>query len=244
MAMLLDRETMNRTMMNGEYFLLRSYYTDLYDEGHPCGNTLWPYDPERARRLLAEAGHGGGFSFTFLSRSSGDEKFLSRYDADLKACGIRMDIVRKDFAGWMRDMDEFNFDMTWAAWGASVFRNPESLWHSREGKRRAGNNITGLDIPEVDRIIAEEKGMMSVADREDAYRRIDKLVSDAVPYVLLWHTNEKRLLYWNKFGMPDSPLGLYGDEGSVLSYWWYDADRVEELDRAMEDGTCLPMTTN
>ena len=39
-------------------------------------------------------------------------------------------------------------------------------------------------------------------------------------------------------------LGLYGDEGSVLSYWWYDADRVEELDRAMEDGTCLPMTTN
>ena len=27
-----------------------------------------------------------------------------------------MRIERKDFAGWMRDMDGFNFEMTWASW--------------------------------------------------------------------------------------------------------------------------------
>ena len=240
MAKLLDRETMNQTLMNGEYFLLRSYYTDLYDAEHPCGNTLWAYDPEGAKKLLAEAGHPDGFRFTFLSRSAGEDKFLALFSAALARCGVKMEIVRKDFAGWMRDMDTFSFDMTWAAWGASVIRNPETTWHSREGRRTGGNNITGLALPEVDALIEREKSMMSAAEREDAYRRIDRLVADAVPYVLLWHTNEKRLLYWNKFGTPATVLGRLGGEEGVLGYWWYDDDRVQELDDAVGNGTCLP----
>ncbi|MBQ6915974.1 MAG: ABC transporter substrate-binding protein, partial [Kiritimatiellae bacterium] len=233
-----------RTMMNGAYFLLKSYYTDLYDESHPCANVQWEYDVEGAKKLLAEAGYADGFSFKFLSRSSGEDKFLALFDHALRECGIKMEIVRKDFASWMRDMDSFNFDMTWAAWGASVFRNPEVQWHSSEGKRQGGNNITGLDIPEVDRIIEQEKSMATFAERADAYRRIDKLVTDAVPYVLLWHTAEHRLLYWNKFGMPEKPLGIYGNESAILSYWWHDVDRADELKRAMGEGKCLPTITN
>ena len=240
MAKLLDRETMNQTLMNGEYFLLRSYYTDLYDAAHPCANTQWTYDPEGAKRLLAEAGLANGFKFSFLSRSSTEDKFLALFSAALARCGIEMEIVRKDFAGWMRDMDSFSFDMTWAAWGASVIRTPETTWHSREGRRPGGNNITGLAIPEVDELIEREKTMMSAADREDAYRRIDRLVTDAVPYVLLWHTDEHRLLYWNKFGTPETVLGRLGGEEGVLSYWWYDDDRARELDAAIGQGTCLP----
>ena len=244
MAKLVDRETMNRTMMNNAYFLLSSYYTDLYDESHPCANTQWTYDVEGAKRLLAKAGYADGFSFTFLSRSSSEDKFLALFDHSLRECGIKMKIVRKDFAGWMRDTDSFNFDMTWAAWGASIFRNPETQWHSSEGRRRSGNNLTGLDIPEVDRIIEEEKVMKTVAERTEAYRRIDKLVSDAVPYVLLWQTDEHRILYWNRFGSPEKPLGIYGDESAILTYWWHDQDRADELKMAIGEGKCLPTTTN
>ena len=240
MAKLLDREMMNQTLMNGEYFLLSSYYTDLYDDAHPCGNTFWKYDPDGAKKLLEEAGYKDGFKFTFLSRSGGEDKFLAPFSAALSKCGITMDIVRKDFASWMRDMDTFSFDMTWAAWGASLIRAPEMTWHSREGRRRGGNNITGLAIPEVDALIEREKTMTSVAEREAVYRRIDRLVSDAVPYVLLWNTLEHRLLYWNKFGTPATVLGRFGDERDVLSYWWYDDDRARELDEAIEAGTCLP----
>ena len=251
MAMLVDRETMNRTMMYSEYFLLKSYFSDLYDDVHPCRNPEFKYDVEGAKRLLAEAGwrrnadgrlekDGREFRFTFLSRAGSEEKFLALFNHALEQCGIKMDIARKDFAGWMRDMDDFNYQMTWASWGASVFRMPEATWLSSEADRRGSNNITGFKSKEVDELIRREKGMMKMSDRADAYRRIDELVAEQVPYVLLWNIAETRLLYWNKFGMPAAVVGKYSNEDGVLSYWWYDDDRARELSEAMEAHECLP----
>ena len=252
MAALLDRETMNRTMMSGAYFLLRSYYPDLYDAEHPCANELHAYDPAKAAKLLAEAGwtkdaadgalkrNGRKFAFTFLSRSSTEDKFLVMFDHELRKLGIEMSIVRKDFASWMRDMDSFSFDMTWAAWGAGIVKYPELAWAGAEADRRGSNNITGFKSAEVDRLIAEEKGCASAARRLDLYRRIDALVAAEVPYVLLWQTDSTRLLYWNKFGMPATVLSPVEREESVLSYWWYDADRTEELGQAMRGDGFLP----
>lgn len=252
MAALLDRETMNRTMMNGAYFLLNSYYTDLYDERHPCRNEMHTYDPEKAARLLEEAGWtkdpadgklkkaGRPFAFTFLSRGTTEDKFLALFDQALKAQGIAMTIVRKDFASWMRDMDEFAYDMTWAAWGAGTVKYPELSWLGAEADRKGSNNITGFKSAEVDRLIAEEKGFDDAAKRLDAYRKIDALVAAEVPYVLLWMTDSTRLVYWNKFGTPKGVLAPASGEESLLPYWWYDADRVEELERVMEADGFLP----
>lgn len=251
MAMLIDRETMNRTMMYSEYFLLRSFYTDLYDAAHPCRNTLYRYDVEGAKKLLADAGwklnengvlakDGREFRFTFLSRSGTEDKFLSLFNHALAQCGIVMEISRKDFAGWMRDMDSFSFQMTWAAWGSSVFRNPETMFLSTEADRKGSNNVTGFKSAEVDRLIHAEKEMTTMAERMEAYRKIDALVTADVPYAFLWMTDETRLLYWNKFGMPETVIGKYSDEDGVLTYWWYDVDRADELKRAMAERSCLP----
>ena len=252
MAALLDRETMNRTMMNSAYFLLKSYYTDLYDKDHPCGNEMHVYDPAKAARLLKEAGWkrdpadgllkkgGKAFAFSFLSRSSSEDKFLVLFDHELRKQGIAMSIVRKDFASWMRDMDAFAYDMTWAAWGAGLVKYPEIAWSGAEADRKGSNNVTGFRSAEVDRLIAEEKGFSHAADRLDAYRRIDALIAAEVPYVLLWQTDSTRLVYWNKFGMPQTVLSPVEREESALSYWWYDADRAEELERAVSQGGFLP----
>lgn len=240
MAKLVDRETMNRTMMNGAYFLLGSYWQDLYDAGHPCTNMVWKYDVEGAKKLLREAGYGNGFSFTFLSRSATEDKFLSLFSHALAGCGVKMEIVRKDFAAWMRDMDDFNFDMTWAAWGAGRVKYPELSWSSREADRKGSNNITGFRDAEVDRLIEEEKSMDSMADRTAAYRKMDARIAAAVPYVLLWQTDSTRLLYWNKFGTPAAVLSRLGREEAALSYWWYDIDKADELFRAIRSGGCLP----
>jgi len=251
-AHLVDRETMNRTMMFNAYFLHRSYSEDLYDAAHPCTNEFFRFDVARAKDLLREAGYtanpktgilekaGRPLHFNFLTRDGSSEKYLALCNSAFKEAGIDMQIERKDFAAWMRDMDAYNFDMTWASWGEVIFRDPESMWFSGEADRPSGNNISGFKDPRADALIERQKNVYSITERNAIGREIDALITSAVPYALLWNINVTRLLYWDKFGMPDTVLSKYGDERSLLIYWWHDADSAAELKAAMTSGDILP----
>jgi microcin C transport system substrate-binding protein len=250
---LLDRETMNRTLMYNAYFLHRSYFEDLYDAAHPCANAAYAYDPACARALLAEAGwkanpqsgwlekEGRRLSFTFLTHDASSDKFLALYAEDLKKTGVELKIERKDFAAWRRDMDAFQFDMTWAAWTSSLFKDPEPMWSSAEADRPSGDNIAGLKDPRVDALIEKQKTVFDLATRNQICREIDAILCEQAPYVLLWNINYTRLLYWNKFGTPPTVLGKFNDERGLFGLWWYDADSAAELKAALSSGASLPV---
>ena len=249
---LLNRERMNSTIMYDQYFLHRSYFEDLYGKDVPCPNELIVFDKEKARGLLSEAGwkanpatgmiekDGRPFRFKFLNRDSSSEKFLSIFAQDLKDAGIEMTIDQKDWASWAKDMDEFNYDMTWAAWSSSVFKDPEGMWSSKEADRKCGSNITGFKDKTVDELIEKQKSIFDVAARHAICREIDQIICRQYPYVLLWNINYKRLLYWNKFGTPPVVLAKYGSDSSAYWYWWHDTDSAEDLKDAMTRGVALP----
>jgi microcin C transport system substrate-binding protein len=252
MAHLLDRRRLNHTLMYDQYFMHRSFTEDLYDKDHPCPNELIEFDKEKARALLAEAGFrvnpgtrllekdGRPFKFKFLERSASSGKYLVIYQQDLKDVGIDLELVVKDWAAWLKDMDEFNFEMTWAAYSGSLWRNPESMWSSKEAERTAGQNVTGLKDPRIDALIERQKGEFDIQKRNAIIREVDRLVYEQVPVVLLWNMNYQRLLYWNKFGMPDHVLGKFGDDRALYGYWWYDEDAAAALKQARERGLKLP----
>lgn len=248
LAYMLDRETMNRTMMYGQYFMHKSYFEDLYDENHLCENIEFSFNMEKAKELLKDAGwapnaetgilskDGKEFIVKFLTNDSGtSDKFLVKYRSDLRNIGIKLEIERKDWSAWSRDMDAHNYDMTWCAWGAGLFKDPEGMWSSKEADTVGGNNITGFKNEEVDRLIELQRSEYDVKKRNDICRKIDKIVTDNVPYILLWNTSSTRMLWWNKFGMPQSILSKYGSDGDVIVYWWYDEDSVSSLKSALND---------
>ena len=249
---LLNRERMNSTLMYNQYFLHRSYFEDLYGKDSPCPNEPVSFDKDKARRLLAEAGwkanpgtgmlekNGHPFRFKFLNRDSSSEKFLSIFAQDLRDAGIEMTLDQKDWASWAKDMDEFNYDMTWAAWGESVFKDPEGMWSSKEADRKGGTNITGFKDKTVDALIEKQKAIFDVNARHEICRQIDQIVYRQFPYILLWNINYTRLLYWNKFGTPPTVLAKYAGESSAYWYWWYDADSADGLKDAMNRGVALP----
>ena len=252
LAHLYHREKMNATLMFNAYFLHRSYYEDLYDAARPCANELIPFDKDRARALLAAAGwtaapetgllakDGRSLRLRYLSRGDSDDKFTAIFQEDLKDVGIELVVDKKDWAAWAKDMDEYNFDLTWAAWSAGLFKNPESMWAAKEADRPSGQNITGYRNPDVDALIDAQRTEFDVQQRHEIVRRIDALVTRDVPYILLWNKNSTRLLWWNKFGLPDAPLGKYGDERAAHAYWWADPDAAADLAHAVESGRTLP----
>ncbi|MFA6012642.1 MAG: extracellular solute-binding protein [Desulfobacteraceae bacterium] len=252
MALLLDRPKMNHTIMYDQYFLHRSYYEDLYSKKNPCPNPLIEMDKKKARALLSAAGfkvnpktgllekNGKVLSFKFLTRDPTTDKFLAIYAEDLKDVGIELIADKKDWAAWAKDMDSFNYQMTWAAWGAGIFKDPESMWFSKEADRKGSNNITGFKSKEVDRLIEEQKSIFDVNKRNAIVRKIDKILCDETPYVLLWNVNYTRLLYWNKFGTPKTVLSKFGRESSAYGYWWIDPDAQADLEDAIKNKAALP----
>ena len=252
MAHLVDRKKMNSTIMYSQYFMHQSYYEDLYSKNFPNTNTLFEMDKSNARRLLRNAGwvanpksgllekNGKPFSFEFLTRSASSETFLAIFAEDLKDAGIELRINKKDWAAWARDMDEFNFQMTWAAWTTLVFKDPEGMWSSKEADRKGGSNISGFKNNRVDEFIEKQKSVFDINQRNQIMREIDHIIYSQVPYVLLWNINYHRLLYWNKFGVPDWGMPKYGDEYSAIDYWWLDEDSLADLKDAMQTRSALP----
>ena len=128
----------------------------------------------------------------------------------------------------------------WAAWSSGIFKDPESMWSSKEASRQGGNNITGFHTARIDELITRQRSIFDLRERNGIYREIDAILTSEVPYILLWNIDSVRLLYWDKFGTPPTVLSKFGDERSLLTYWWYDADSAEELAEAMRDSTILP----
>lgn len=252
LAHLLDRKRMNETIMFNQYKLSASFWPDLWNEEHPCPNSPIEYDVDKARELLKEAGwkvnsstgklekDGKPFVINFLTRDPSSVKFLLIFEEALNDVGIELKIDQKDWAAWTRDMDEFNFDMTWAAWGAIPLKDAEPMWHSDSADVKSSNNITGFKNEKVDALIETTREMFNVEDRHEVVREIDEIIFDETPYLLLWHIDYVRLLYWNKFGMPDHVLGKYTAEWASVDYWWNDEFQADDLKAARESGEALP----
>ncbi len=250
LARLLNREQMLDKLMYRQYFLLNSYYPDLFEGNINPNAPMLSYDPERARALLAEAGwtvnssgrlekDGQPFKLSFLY--SGDPlPHLNIYMQDLQRVGIDAAVETVSQSTYSKRLDEHKFDMAWVAWGAGRLRDPESLWSSKTADEPATFNIPGFRNKEVDALIQQQKTELDLVKRNEIIRQIDNIVTREMPYVLLWQSDRSRLLYWNRFGMPKTVLDRFGRETSAIVYWWFDREKAAALETARAADLSLP----
>ncbi|MCB1191385.1 MAG: ABC transporter substrate-binding protein [Leptospiraceae bacterium] len=251
MCHLINRELMVEKLAYNEYALTNSYYPDFYTSGEPNPNKPCVYDVEKARGLLKEAGwkankdgilekNGKKLSFVILDRDKRTEKYFTIFMEDLKKVGIQASMETTDLAAWSARIEKYDFEMTWTAWGGAVFKDPETLWASKYIQEPGQYNLAAFSHPKVDKLIEDQKVEFDLSKRNQMVKEIDKLVYQEYPYVLLWHMDHTRLLYWNRFGMPGNPLGKYGDEGGATQYWWFDEEKNKALEKAMQNDSPLP----
>ena len=82
---------------------------------------------------------------------------------------------------------------------------------------------------------------MDLGKRNEILKQIDNRLDKVIPYVLLWQIDHKRILYWNKFGIPKNGLDKFGGEEKIITYWYKDTVKEKTLAEAMQSDKSLPL---
>ena len=70
--------------------------------------------------------------------------------------------------------------------------------------------------------------------------KIDEIAVNAYHYALGWTSPYgARLLYWNKFGIPEKGISFVGDWRSPISMWWIDSTKETQLINAQNNNLKL-----
>ncbi len=136
-------------------------------------------NPEKARKLLAEAGYKGQ-EIVILTNSDYDWmlKAATVTQAQLKAIGMNAKLQVYDWPGSLavrKDMTKWDLAYT----GISLRFDPtghDFMFHS-------GNTWMGLKNPEIDRVLAQGARESDPKKRYEAYRQLQRLVYSEAPIV-------------------------------------------------------------
>ena len=249
--MLLNREAMNEKYMYNQYFLLNSYYPDLWEGNQNPTATLYKFNPDSARALFAEAGYkvnaqgvlekdGKPFAINFIT-SQEDLRHLTLFQEDLKKVGVVATIEQMSQSTLRKRLDDADFDLYWVNWGAGRLRDPEASWNSTTALQKGTNNLAGVQDKVVDSLINLQKTEFDLAKRNEILKALDNRLAEIVPYVLMWQCDHHRILYWNRYGTPDKVFDRFNREDAIPVYWWLDPTKSEALDKAMKAGESLPI---
>ncbi len=199
--------------VNGPFYLQSAY----------CDKALppWPYDPERAKKLLDEAGwrdadgdgirekSGRKLAFTILQVANHptQQKMLPLLKESFAAAGIDMQIQTVEWSVYVRKLDERAFDACTLGWSGSFDPDLYQIWHSSQIEG-TGSNFIGYRNAEVDRLIEEMRVTFDLPKRIEIAHKIEKILYEDQPYTFLFTPYALRTIS-TKFGnVRKFPVGI------------------------------------
>ena len=153
----------------------------------PASTTSSPGgDPEKAKALLAEAGHPDGFetSLTMASSFPAMVAMAPIIQANLAAIGIKATIKTMEIPRyWDEVWGPSNFDMTAMYW-VSPLADPDDFVFNNYACGTAINVQKSCNT-EMDAVLIEAKSAPTVEERKAAYLRQQELSLEEMPIVPL-----------------------------------------------------------
>jgi peptide/nickel transport system substrate-binding protein len=169
----------------------------------------WPHDPERAKRLLDEAGFvdpdGDGprprFKVSFKTTNIDLRRRIAEaFKEQLKAVGIELEIRAYEWGTFYGDVKKGNFHLFSLAWVGIM--DPDiyfQIFHSRSIPPD-GDNRGRYANPALDRLLERGRRAVAIEERRAIYGEVQKIVARELPYIPLW---------WAKNVVVQQP-GLHG----------------------------------
>ncbi len=185
--------TDERVRMAANFALDRQQYVDLIFNGDakPNGLVHWslgdfalspeeleelqPYDPERSKQLLQEAGHELPLRIKVMYPSNSDIEFHNKHLPiwleQIKAAGFEIEEEPLDFTTWLARYQAIDYDASLSL--NQIYETPEPNldFHGEKGPTNDGNYAIGIGslYPEIQAAIQDSKG---ATDAEEHVKRV------------------------------------------------------------------------
>ncbi|MBR1780119.1 MAG: ABC transporter substrate-binding protein [Oscillospiraceae bacterium] len=146
----------------------------------------YPYDPDQARQLLADAGYENGFIFSITIPSNYEHPYGDMALAiveNLQDVGITAKIKRVDWSTWLEETySNRNFDSTIVGFDASILTASALLerWNSD-----APNNMINYDNPEYDSTYAAAVASTDDAEQTALFKRCLEILNETAANVYI-----------------------------------------------------------
>ena len=146
----------------------------------------YPYDLDKAKALLAEAGYPDGFDLP-LTVISGERVISAEVIADqLKQIGINVTINEVDGAGMTNQVSAGDF--VCGLWGVGFNSCGDDV--RRVYYTNGANNRSWYTNADVDKLIDEAVAEMDDTARKALYQQIQEIAIDDLPVINLYYENE------------------------------------------------------
>ncbi len=183
---------------------------------HEKDVTRYEYNPDKAKRLLDEAGFadpdGSGpmerFRLVYKTTNNDLRKMIGEVlQKNLKEVGIGLDIRTYEWGTFYNDIKTGNFQLYSLSWIGIV--DPDiyyTIFHSDMVPPK-GNNRNRYKNAEIDRLVIEGQKVLSNKDRKKIYSKVQKIAAEELPYISLWHPKNVAAMRRNVKGFVLFPDG-------------------------------------
>ena len=164
--------------------------------GYPDANMV-KFDPEGAKKLLAEAGYPGGKGLPDIEYLTVDKETSKAVGEAMQAIwkehlGANIEIVQMEWTSYITNMFDLKYDLAAGGW-IGDYMDPLTfldMW-----MKGAGNNRTGWSSEEFENILKEASAATNAKDRYALLSKAEKLFLSERPILPLYYYSRNYLLH-------------------------------------------------
>jgi peptide/nickel transport system substrate-binding protein len=167
-----------------------------------------PYNVEKAKQLLAEAGWGDSngdgtldrmhdgklmnFDFVISFNNGNDRRKTSCliFQEGCRKAGINVTIEALEWSNILEANKKHNFEAYVAGWISSPLESdPKQIWHTES--YNDGSNYVGFGNAESDALIEKIRRELNAEKRTEYFKELQALIRAEMPYIFLLSQNER-----------------------------------------------------
>jgi peptide/nickel transport system substrate-binding protein len=147
----------------------------------------FPYDPDAARALLAEAGAEGLSLRLDLYQNPDLEAVAQVLQFSFEEIGVSLDIRVQDFSAYTQAVQDDAMELAMTGWGTVTLDADYTLYAFFHSDEIPTNNRSRYADPEIDALLQQGRDATDPAEREAVYREVQETVVQEVPMVTLYY---------------------------------------------------------